>query len=95
MNTDEIRQIIEATLPQSRAYILDPLNDGQHLQAYVVSPAFQDMPLVKQHLMVMTPLKTALAESVHALGLKTFTPEKWDTEKWRYGFSDEITGKKG
>jgi len=42
--------------------------------------------LIKQHQMVMKPLKQAFAESVHALGLKTFTPDKWEQEKNNFGF---------
>ncbi len=61
------------------------MNDGQHLQAIVISETFAGMPLIKQHQMIMKPLKDTLAHSVHALGLKTFTPEKWETVKDLYG----------
>ncbi len=86
MNTNDIKKIIEERIPDSTAYVLDPMNDGQHLQAFVISPAFEGMMLIKQHQMVMQPLTAAFATSVHALGLKTFTPEKWEIEKARYGF---------
>ena len=85
MLTEKIKQTIEAAVPQSTAYILDPNNDGQHFQAIVVSPIFEGMMLVKQQQMVMKALKEALAGSVHALGLKTFTPEKWNEVKHEYG----------
>jgi len=84
MTIDDIKKIIERSIPDSQAYILDPMKDGQHLQAIVVSPAFNGMMLIKQHQMVMTPLKEVLRESVHALGLKTFTPEKWEQVKSQY-----------
>ncbi len=86
MTLDEIKAIIEQAVPNSTAHVLDPMNDGQHLQAIVISPDFDGMMLVKQHKMVMQPLKEAFAESVHALGLKTFTPEKWENEKSQFGF---------
>lgn len=86
MTLDQIKQTIEQSVPNSTAYILDPMQDGQHLQALVVSPAFEGIMLVKQHQMVMTPLKEALKESVHALALKTFTPQRWEFEKGKYGF---------
>ena len=82
--TREIQKIIESSIANATAYILDPMKDGQHLQAIVISPAFEGVPLIKQHKMVMTPLKGAFAESVHALGVKTFTPEKWDQVKDQY-----------
>lgn len=84
MITHEIKKIIENSVTDATAYILDPMNDGQHLQALVISPAFDGIPLIKQHQMVMNSLKEAFEESVHALGLKTFTPKKWDLVKDQY-----------
>ena len=84
MITREIQRIIESSIENTTAHVLDPMNDGQHLQAIVISPAFEGVPLVKQHKMVMAPLKEAFAENVHALGLKTFTPEKWEEVKGQY-----------
>jgi len=81
MAPQEIKNIIEASIPNSTAHIFDPDNDGQHLQAIVVSPVFEGLALVKQHQMVMKPLKQAFAESVHALGLKTLTPAQWEEFK--------------
>ncbi len=86
MTLTDIKKVIESSVPNSQAFILDPMNDGQHLQAFVVSPAFEGMSLIKQHQMVMKSLKEALAGAVHALGLKTFTPEKWGKVKAEYGF---------
>jgi acid stress-induced BolA-like protein IbaG/YrbA len=85
MTLDEIKKIIEDNISDSTAYVLDPMNDGQHLQAFVVSSSFEGMMLVKQHKMVMQPLKQAFAQSVHALGLKTFTPQKWEESRHQFG----------
>ena len=87
MTLDEIRQLIEKNVPNSTAYVFDPMNDGQHLEAIVISPDFEGMMLVKQHKMVMGPLKEAFAGAVHALGLKTFTPDKWREVAGQYGFN--------
>ncbi len=86
MGTDDIKNVIEQAVPQSKAYVLDPNNDGQHFQAFVVSPAFEGLMLVKQHQLVMQALKNAFVESVHALQLKTFTPQKWDLVKHQFNF---------
>ena len=82
---DTIKQRIETAIPNATAYILDPMNDGNHLQAFVVCPAFEGMPVFKQQQLVMRAIKD-LFETVHALGLKTFTPAKWDEVKQQYGF---------
>ena len=84
MTLEEIKKQIESSVPQATAYILDPMHDGLHLEAIVVSAAFSGLSLVKQHQMVMKPLKEAFTQSVHALGLKTFTPEKWAEVKEKY-----------
>lgn len=85
MNLTDIENAINAAIPDATVHVLDPMNDGQHLQALVISPSFEGIPLVKQHKMVMQPLTDALtANIVHALGLKTFTPEKWEQQKDKY-----------
>ena len=81
---EQVKEIIEKAVPASRAYVLDPMGDGEHLQAIVVSPSFEGLMLVKQHQMVMKPLKEALASSVHALALKTFTPAKWEEVRGQF-----------
>lgn len=47
------------------------------LQVVIVSSKFENMPLVKQHQLVYSILKEELANNVHALAIKTATPEKW------------------
>lgn len=86
MITQEIKSIIEQNIPNSTAHVLDPMNDGQHLQALVISSSFEGMMLIKQHQAVMKPLKEKMASAVHALALKTFTPDRWNKEKSNFGF---------
>lgn len=81
---EQIKNTIEAKIPQSTAHILDPNNDGQHFQAIVVSSAFEGLLLVKQHQMVLGALKEAFATTVHAIQLKTFTPQKWQDAKHQF-----------
>ena len=86
MTLDQIKRIIEEHVPDSQAIVLDPYNDGEHLQALVISPEFEGKMLVKQHQMVMKPLKEAFATTVHALGLKTFTPSEWEKVRQDFGY---------
>ena len=79
---DKIKQTVETAVDGATAYVIDP--DGQHLQALVISPSFEGVSLVKQHKMVMNALKEAFDTHLHALQLKTFTPEKWETQKGHY-----------
>lgn len=82
---EKIENIIKSSLPDATIFVMDPYNDGQHFQALVISPTFDGASLVEQHQMVMNPLKEALETDVHALGLKTFTPEKWERKRSQYG----------
>mgnify|MGYP001570229710 CR=1 FL=1 len=84
---EDIQKIIERSVPDSKAYVVDPMCDGRHLKAVVISPAFKDISLVKQHHMVMKPLNEALSGRLHALGLKTFTPEKSYVSNKKGGFA--------
>ena len=62
---------------EPKVMILDPRNDGIHLEAIVISEEFNTLSLVKRHQMVMKALKEPFATFLHALALKTFTPEEW------------------
>ena len=78
----EIIDTIIAALPDASVYVADP--DGEHFEALVISPSFEEMSLVKQHQSVMKPLKSHFDTSVHALALKTFTPKQWEEKKHLY-----------
>lgn len=49
-------------------------HDDDHLRAVVVSPAFEDIPVVQQHDMVYDALEGIVTREVHALELETRTP---------------------
>ncbi|MEI7998976.1 MAG: BolA/IbaG family iron-sulfur metabolism protein [Candidatus Omnitrophota bacterium] len=83
MTLEEIKLRIEQAIPEATAYVLDPMNDGQHLQAFVVSPTFEGLPVFKQQQLVMTAIKD-IFQVVHALGLKTFTPARWNEVRGQY-----------
>ena len=82
---DKIESAIKSALPDAEIYVLDPNNDGQHFQALVISSEFERMTRVEQHQAVMNTLSAEFASNVvHALALKTFTPEKWAQKKDLY-----------
>jgi len=51
--------------------------DGQHFNAVIVSPAFRGKSRVQQHQVVYKALGDRMREEIHALSMKTFTPEDW------------------
>lgn len=51
--------------------------DGRHFEAVIVSPAFEGKGMVQQHQLVYRALGERMHEEIHALSMKTFTPEQW------------------
>jgi acid stress-induced BolA-like protein IbaG/YrbA len=76
-----IKELIETSLPGALVAVDDPMNDGNHLQATVVSELFEGKSLLAQHKMVYEPLKLALQADLHALQLKTYSKTQWEKSK--------------
>ena len=51
--------------------------DGAHFEAVVVSPAFAGASRVRRHQLVYAALGDRMKEEIHALSMKTLTPEEW------------------
>lgn len=72
-----IQEMIEAALPGSVVHIVDDAGDGEHFSGEVMSPTFVGKGLVAQHQEVYRALGAHMGREIHALALKTFTPEAW------------------
>jgi acid stress-induced BolA-like protein IbaG/YrbA len=77
MNPEEIKVIIENAIPDS---IVNVEGDGTHFEAIIISSEFQGKGLVEQHQMVYKALGESMSD-IHALSLKTYTPEQWKQVK--------------
>ncbi len=74
-----VQRSIQHHLSDAQVFVKDLTGGGDHLEAIVVSPDFAGMSRVRQHQMVYAALRDEMAsEAIHALALKTFTPEKWE-----------------
>jgi acid stress-induced BolA-like protein IbaG/YrbA len=51
--------------------------DGAHFEAVIVSPAFTGLSRVRQHQLVYTALGERMRVEIHALSMKTYSPEEW------------------
>ena len=56
---------------------LEVQGDGAHFEAVVVSPSFVGASRVKRHQLVYAALGDRMKEEIHALSMKTFTPDEW------------------
>ena len=51
--------------------------DGQHFTALIVSPAFAGKRLIQRHQLVYAALGDRMKAEIHALSMKTMTPEEY------------------
>ena len=81
MDTDEVERRIEAGISDAEASVSLPRvpdedHEDAHFAAVVVSPAFEGKSLVEQHQLVYDALGEAMTGDIHALELKTYTPDE-------------------
>lgn len=78
MNQREIvKKALESALEGAQIEVLDPRGDDRHLEAIVITQQFEGLSLIQQHRLVMEALKNHFDEGLHALKLKTYTPDTW------------------
>lgn len=74
MNPDTIQTLIEQGLPGARADVRG--DDGVHFEATVVCEAFRGKLPLARHRMVYATLGERMGGEIHALALKTMTPDE-------------------
>jgi acid stress-induced BolA-like protein IbaG/YrbA len=74
------------TPEQVRQYIADGLScqhidvqgDGSHFDAVIVSSAFEGKRPIVRHQMVYAALGDRMKAEIHALSMRTFTPDEYE-----------------
>nr|WP_314545086.1 BolA family protein [uncultured Massilia sp.] len=56
---------------------LEVEGDGQHFTAVIVSPAFAGKNRIQRHQVVYAALGDRMREEIHALSMKTLTPDEY------------------
>jgi acid stress-induced BolA-like protein IbaG/YrbA len=56
---------------------LEVEGDGQHFTAVIVSPTFAGKRPIQRHQLVYAALGDRMREEIHALSMKTLTPEEF------------------
>ena len=84
----EIELKIKEKIKTSHLEVID-LRGGDHIQAIVVSPEFENKSLVEQHKIVYDILSDEMkSNEIHALTLKTYSQTQW--EKIKGSFKRDI-----
>tara|TARA_R110002167_G_scaffold100231_3_gene261879 strand:- start:97 stop:354 length:258 start_codon:yes stop_codon:yes gene_type:complete len=81
MNAEALTQLIESNIEDTKAIVQTP--DNVHFEAIVISSVFNQIASkVKQQQIVYKALGDKISTGeVHALQLKTYTPEKWEKKQ--------------
>ena len=71
---EQVQRYIEEGLPCNH---IEVSGDGQHFEATIVSAEFSGKNKVQQHQRVYQALGTRMQAEIHALSMKSFSPEDW------------------
>jgi stress-induced morphogen len=73
---DEVRLLIEASLPGADVEVVDETGTSDHLKATVTAPQFEGLSRIEQHRLVKKACQARFDDgSIHALSVKTSTPD--------------------
>ncbi len=75
LTANDLRDYIMNGLACDHVQVLG--DDGQHFEAVVVSPQFTGKNKVQQHQLVYLALGDRMRSEIHALAMRTFTPDAW------------------
>jgi len=51
--------------------------DGHHFEAVIISAEFAGKSKIQQHQLVYKALGDRMKQEIHALSMKTYSPEQW------------------
>jgi len=74
MDAATVKALIEKGMPDAQVDVVGP--DGVHFEAVVVSAQFQGKLPLARHRMVYATLGDKMGGEIHALQLKTLTPDE-------------------
>lgn len=80
MRAENIQQLIEKGLKNASVIVTG--EDGRHFSAIVVSDEFANKSRIEKQQLVYATLQSQIQDgTIHAISIKTFTPEEWQAEQ--------------
>ncbi len=73
-SADQLKERIEAALPDAEVRVEDLTGGGDHFRAEVVSDRFDGLSRIEQHKLVYGVFGDEVGGAIHALSIKTSTP---------------------
>lgn len=74
-SANDLRERLEAALPGSEVAVEDLTGGGDHFRAEVVSDQFDGLSRIQQHKLVYDVFGSEVGGPIHALSIKTSTPD--------------------
>ncbi|MDE2233994.1 MAG: BolA/IbaG family iron-sulfur metabolism protein [Gammaproteobacteria bacterium] len=81
MNPAEISRLIQQGLPAAEVQVSS--DDGTHFAAQIIDAGFAGKPPLARHKMVYAILGERMGREIHALSLRTLTPDEWQRQQQR------------
>ncbi|PIE22490.1 MAG: BolA family transcriptional regulator [Planctomycetota bacterium] len=75
MEEKELRELILKGLPEAEVDCVDLVGDKNHWRVVVTSERFEGLSTLQQHRLVMDTLQLVMDETLHAIEIKTLTPQ--------------------
>ncbi len=79
MDAATVKSLIALGMPDAEVSVEGA--DGVHFEALVIAPEFAGMRPLQRHRRVYETLGNRLGGEIHALALKTLTPEEWAAQR--------------
>ncbi|MBT3479675.1 MAG: BolA/IbaG family iron-sulfur metabolism protein [Candidatus Marinimicrobia bacterium] len=77
MEPEIVKTLIEAGIPGAKVEVVDTTGTKDHFSAVVISDSFDGLSLVDQHQAVYKAVGNHMTKEIHALQLKTYSPQQW------------------
>ncbi|MEO7916306.1 MAG: BolA/IbaG family iron-sulfur metabolism protein [Dokdonella sp.] len=74
MDSDSLQHLIQTGMPEAMVEVSG--DDGVHFEAVVISDAFAGKLPLARHRMVYATLGDLMGGAIHALALRTLTPDE-------------------
>jgi acid stress-induced BolA-like protein IbaG/YrbA len=78
MDPVEIKSLIEAGFDDAIVKVVS--GDNTHFEALIVAREFEGKRSIARHQLVYKCLGTLVGNEIHALSIRTMTPEEWQAQ---------------
>lgn len=81
MHAQALKELLESRLPDCEFIVRG--DDGRHFEVIAVGEVFATLPspVKKQQLVFAALAEEFASDKLHAMALKTYTPEQWEKAK--------------